>query len=61
MGIKAFFEDKGFRAKIDFWGHCKVACAFLQGMSILDLSLDDLEYVDEDYQIIVTAYVSRID
>ncbi len=63
------FTDKSIRkmfmrndTECDVWtkGNCKVACAFLQGMSYTELSEQELQDTDEDFQVVIFAVVTRI-
>lgn len=62
------FTDKSIRnmftrenAACEVWtrGNCKVACAFLQGMGYTELTIDELEDTDEDFQVVILAVVTR--
>lgn len=62
------FTDKSIRnmftrnnTECDVWtkGNCKVACAFLQGMSYTELSEQELQDTDEDFQVVIFAVVTR--
>lgn len=48
--------------KCEVWtkGNCKVACAFLQGMGCAELTTEELEDIDEDFQVVILAVVTRI-
>lgn len=48
--------------KCEVWtkGNCKVACAFLQGMGCSELTMEELEYTDEDFQVVILAVVTKI-
>lgn len=63
------FTDKSIRnmftrenTECEVWtkGNCKVACAFLQGMGCTELTLDELEDTDEDFQVAIFAVVTRL-
>ncbi len=63
------FTDKSLRnmftrdnTECEVWtkGNCKVACAFLQGMGYTELTEQELQETDEDFQVIIFALVTRI-
>ena len=47
--------------KCEVWtkGNCKVACAFLQGMGCAELTMEELEDTDEDFQVVILAVVTK--
>ncbi len=59
-GIAGMFKLENTECNIQTYGNFKVACAFLGGMSYTELSKEELEYVDGDVQVFVTAVVRRI-
>lgn len=63
------FTDKSIRnmfmrndTECEVWtkGNCKVACAFLQGMGCAELTMEELEDTDEDFQVVILAVVTKI-
>lgn len=63
------FTDKSVRnmftksnTKCEIWtkGNCKAACAFLQGMGSNELTEEELQDTDEDFQVVIFAVVTRI-
>ncbi len=42
------------------YGNCKVACGFLQGMSVDDLEPGIMDYCDNDYPIVICACVRKV-
>lgn len=58
-GILGMFEAENTECKIETYGNYKVACAFLGGMGYTELSEEDLEYMDEDFQVFVMAVIRR--
>lgn len=58
-GIKQMFDLDNVECSIETYGNYKVACAFLGGMSYTELNEEELNYVDEDFQVFVMAMVRR--
>jgi len=58
--VKELFALEGMKARVAFYGNCKVACAFLQGMAVEDLTKEELDYLDEDFQVVITARIERV-
>lgn len=63
------FTDKSIRnmftrdnTECEVWtkGNCKVACAFLQGMGCAELTREELDDTDEDFQVVIFAVVTRL-
>lgn len=63
------FTDKSLRhmftksnTQCEVWtrGNCKAACAFLQGMGCTELTRQELDEIDEDFQVVIFALVTRI-
>jgi len=44
---------------ITTYGNVKAASAFLYGLSLDELELEDLEYRDRDYQLVITGIIKR--
>lgn len=42
------------------YGNCKVACGFLQGMSVDDFEESELDYCDSDYPIVICAHIKKL-
>lgn len=59
-GLNELLDNTDLDIAICEYGNVKAACAFLQGMSVQDLSADDLSYNDEDFPIVISAYVKRL-
>ena len=54
--VQVFPKDK---LKIKTWGNMKVSIGFLYGLSCNDLSIEDFNYRDEQYQFLITAVCQR--
>lgn len=59
MSYEYMFNECFFESSIICYGNAKVACGFLMGMSCVDFDKQDLDYFDEDYQLVVAANISR--
>lgn len=57
--ISYLFDDERFDKNIVSYGNVKVACAFLMGMSYCEIDNADLDYVDEDYQLVIAANIKK--
>ena len=58
--LKELFEIDGLETEVMFNGNCKVACACLQGMAVEDLTKEELDWLDEDFQVTITARIVRV-
>ncbi len=58
--IRNMFTRADTECKVWTKGNCKVACAFLQGMGCKELTEEELEDTDEDFQVVIFAVVTRI-
>ena len=45
---------------IETYGNAKTSAAFLYGMAVEDLSMEDLGYIDESYPLVIGAYLELI-
>jgi len=61
QGIRQLFDMKNVECETTYFGNFKVACFFLAGMSTMDLKQQELDYVDEDYQVLVCAKIRKND
>lgn len=59
QSMSYLFDEEKFDKNIVSYGNVKTACAFLMGMSYSELDSDDLNYVDEDYQLVVAANIRK--
>lgn len=50
---------EGVECQTAIYGNYKAACAFLGGMSYTELDMGDLEFVDEDFQVIIAAVIRK--
>jgi SAM-dependent methyltransferase len=48
-----FFEEKNIQVKT--YGNVKIAVAFLHGLAAEELKKEDLDHIDPDYQLIISA------
>jgi len=53
------FDDERFDKNIVSYGNVKTACAFLMGMSYREINNTDLNYTDEDYQLVIAANIRK--
>lgn len=58
--LKNMFTSDNTECEVWTKGNCKVACAFLQGMSYTELTEQELQETDEDFQVVIFAVVTRI-
>lgn len=58
-GVRSMFGTENTECFIETYGNFKVACAFLGGMSYKELQEKELSYVDEDFQVVISAVVRR--
>lgn len=58
--LRNMFSRSNTECEVWTKGNCKVACAFLQGMSYIELTEQELQEVDEDFQVVIFAVVTRI-
>lgn len=58
--LKRLFDRQNVECKIQTYGNCKSACAFLQGMSYKELNKEELDFKDEDFQVVLGAVIKRI-
>jgi len=58
-GIRKMFSMEGVECQTAIYGNYKAACAFLGGMSYTELDMGDLEFVDEDFQVIIAAVIRK--
>lgn len=58
--LEKLFMDPSFEVRVVNYGNCKSACAFLQGMAAEDLLQDELDMVDDDFQVVIAARVERL-
>lgn len=58
--IKKLLHRSDVEYRIQTYGNCKAACAFLQGMSYKELEKEELDYHDEDFQVVISAMIKRI-
>lgn len=58
--LRNLFINSNTECKVWTKGNCKVACAFLQGMGCAELTREELEDTDEDFQVVIFAVVTRI-
>ncbi|MBD5487031.1 MAG: class I SAM-dependent methyltransferase [Lachnospiraceae bacterium] len=58
--LKNMFTSNSTECEVWTKGNCKVACAFLQGMGYTELTAQELEETDEDFQVVIFAVVTRI-
>lgn len=58
--IRNMFTKENTECEVWTKGNCKVACAFLQGMGCTELTMEELEDTDEDFQVIILAVVTKI-
>lgn len=59
-GIISLFSFKEAECDIEEYGNFKAACAFLGGMSCIELTTEELEYKDEDFPIIVAGVIKKV-
>ncbi len=60
QSMKRIFQDAGFsEIEVESYGNIKTAMCFLYGMTVEDLSEDDFELNDEQFQVIITALVKK--
>lgn len=57
--IKKMFSRSNTECMVWTKGNCKVACAFLQGMGCSELTEQELCDIDEDFQVVIFAVVTR--
>lgn len=58
--LRNMFTRDNTECRVWTKGNCKVACAFLQGMGYTELTKEELEETDEDFQVVIFAIVERI-
>ena len=58
--LKKILHRPDVEYHIQTYGNCKAACAFLQGMSYKELEKEELDYHDEDFQVVISAMIKRI-
>ncbi|MCX6800314.1 MAG: methyltransferase domain-containing protein, partial [Candidatus Falkowbacteria bacterium] len=56
LSIKKIFEEEfgSGNVDIDFYGNCLAACSFLNGLSVEELTQQELDFKDENYQVLIT-------
>lgn len=57
--IKNMFTRNDTECKVWTKGNCKVACTFLQGMGCVELTKQELDDTDEDFQVVIFSVVTR--
>lgn len=58
--IRNMFTRNDTECEVWTKGNCKAACAFLQGMGYTELTKEELEDTDEDFQIVILALVTKL-
>lgn len=57
--IRNMFTKSNTQCKVWTMGNCKAACAFLQGMGSNELTEEELQDTDEDFQVVIFAVVTK--
>ena len=58
--VKSLFSQDNVECTVYTYGNCKVACAFMEGMSYQELEKEELDDNDIDFPIVITAMVKKI-
>ncbi len=58
--LRRLFAIDGLKTKVMSYGNCQAACAFLQGMGTGDLTKEELDFEDEDFQVTIVMRVEKI-
>lgn len=59
LSLRRMFERANVTCDVIIKGNCKVACAYLQGMAAAELTTEELDYVDEDFPVVVMAKIKK--
>ena len=60
QSMERLMKNAGFtEVAVETYGNVKTSIAFLYGLTVEDLSGDDFKYNDEQFQMIVTAFVRK--
>lgn len=57
--IETLLNDDWYHSEVYTYGNAKVACAFIQGMSSEELTKEELDYCDEEFQVMLSAVCRR--
>jgi hypothetical protein len=57
--LQKLFEDEGTENIIETYGNVKTACAFLNGVAYEEIKKSDLDFIDHNYQVIISAVIKK--
>lgn len=61
LSARKLFEEEFGKGNVtvDFYGNCLAACSLLKGLSSQELTRSELEFKDENYQVLITILAQK--